>query len=445
MIPDPYPVPPFRRPLQGSIALPGSKSLSNRALILAALAEGETTLEGLLFSRDTELMLAALETLGIQTKVDREARTVRVSGGGGTLPVGEASLFVGNAGTAARFLTAFLCLHSAGTFHLSGDEAMHARPMGGLIDSLEALGARFTFDGEPGHFPFTLHTSGLQGGSVEVSASASSQFVSALLMAAPFATAPLTVRAPGVRPAFVQITVEMMRAFGVTVEQPEADTYTVTPGTYRAPDGRYPIEPDATAASYFLALPFVTGGSVFLPSLPAQMIQGDTAFAELMVEMGATLDRQPDGWRLAAPTTPVSGVSRNFATFSDTFLTLAAIAPLLDSPTHIEGIAHTRAQETDRVAAMATELRKLGIRVDETEGSLTIHPDPAALQEAAQRGITIDTYEDHRVAMSFALLGSADLRGDGAPWLSLNDPLCCRKTFPDYFEKLAALHTASHR
>lgn len=443
MIIDPYPVPPFKQPAHGSVELPGSKSISNRALILGALAEGTTTLSGMLFSRDTELMLGALKTLGIKTEIDRETREVRVVGTGGRIPVGEADLNIGNAGTAARFLTAFLCLRRDGSYRLDGDLAMRERPMTALLGALEQLGARFTFHGKPGHFPFTVETNGLAGGRVEVDASASSQFISALLMVAPFADRPLELRAPGVRPAFVQLTVEMMRHFGGGVNV-STDEFAISSGNYRCPGSAYAIEPDVSAASYFIALPFATGGTVFLPGLRPNMLQGDTAFTGIVEKLGARVARSDRGWEVEADVAPHPGLTANFATFSDTFLTLAAIAPLLTTPTRIEGIAHTRAQETDRIAAMATELKKLGCGVVEEAGSLEIHPDRGALRAAAAAGVEIDTYEDHRVAMSFGILGSSNLRGDGTPWLRIRDPLCCRKTFPDFFDKLAALRAASH-
>lgn len=444
MIADPYPVPPFRQPANGSVPLPGSKSITNRALILATLAEGPTTLSGVLFSRDTELMLAALETLGVQAEIDRDALEVTVQGTGGKLPVANAEIEVGNAGTAARFLTALVCLRRGGLYRFDGDPAMHDRPMNALLSALAELGARFTFHGKPGHFPFTVATQGLSGGRVSIDAAASSQFLSALLMVAPFADQPVELSAPGVRPAFVRLTRAMVEAFGASVEAHGTERFTISSGNYRIPGGTYAIEPDVSAASYFIALPSVTGGTVRLPGLRPEMLQGDTAFAGIIGSVGAAVARSDNAWEISADAGSGSGLSADFSAFSDTFLTLAAIAPLLASPTRIDGIAHTRAQETDRIAAMATELKKLGCTVIEEAGSLEIRPDPTALRSAAAAGVEIDTYEDHRIAMSFAILGCADLRGDGSPWLRIKDPLCCQKTFPDFFEKLAALRRASH-
>ncbi len=444
MIADPYPVPPFLHPVEGAVELPGSKSISNRALVLAALAEGETILTGMLFSRDTELMLQALTQLGIHTKVDHAAHQVIVRGCGGRIPEDEADLFIGNAGTAARFLTALICLHPKGCYRLDGDPPMRERPMSALINALSQLGARFEFEGEPGHFPFKIHTAGLKGGAVQMDARASSQFVSALLMVAPYGEQPLELEVRGMRPAFVDITIRMMQTFGAKLKPVEANHFYIHTGNYHSPSGVYAIEPDATAATYFVALPRVTGGTVFLPGLGPDMLQGDTAFVEVATQLGLRIVRAKEGWEISTVEGSTTEVHEDFSTFSDTFLTLAAIAPLLGGPTRIDGIAHTRAQETDRVAAMANELKKLGCKVIEKHASLEIHPDPVALRQAAESGVEIDTYEDHRIAMSFAILGCANLREDNQSWLKIRDPLCCKKTFPKFFEKLAALHAASH-
>ncbi len=446
MMNDPHSIRPFQQPVRGAVALPGSKSITNRALVLATLAEGTTSLTGVLFSRDTDLMLAALDKIGVGLQIDRAARTVTVEGTGGVIPVSEASLEVGNAGTAARFLPALLAMHPGGRFFLDGDPAMRDRPMAALLDSLVALGAEVVPAGQPGHLPFTLRSQGLRGGHLALDASASSQFVSALLMATPYADAPTRIEAVRLRPAFIRITVAMMAQFGVEVTGSEEGVLEVPANRpYRSP-GVYAIEPDVSAASYFMALPLVTGGTVSLPGLPLNSLQGDAAFEEIVRALGGDVQRGPEGWRISANAVEAPGLDRDFSHFSDTFLTLAAIAPLLRSTTTIRGIAHTRAQETDRVEAMATELRKTGCRVETTDSSITIHPDRGALRQAAAKGVQIETYEDHRIAMSFAILGCADLGPDHQPWLHIHDPLCCRKTFPDFFEKLASLHPAGdHR
>jgi 3-phosphoshikimate 1-carboxyvinyltransferase len=419
--PEKLPIQPFTRPVRGSITLPGSKSITNRALILAALSNRTVTLRGALFSRDTRIMIAALHALGFKVQSNEESLTITVEGRNGEIPVREARLDVGNAGTAARFLTAFVCLRPEGVYHFDGDEAMRRRPIGALLAALESQGAR----AGARSFPFTLHTAGLPGGTVELDASESSQLLSALLMVAPFAKSRLEVKLKGetVSRPFVEMTERMLTQFA-------------------ARPAEYAIEGDATAASYFLALPLVTGGHTTLPGFfTDRSLQGDVRFAEVMQRVGLSLAATDfpagtEAW--AAARTPRRGVQADFNAFSDTFLTLAAIAPLLEGPTRITGIAHTRKQETDRLAGMARELKKLGQHVVETGDSLEIHPRPLV------PGVEIETYHDHRFAMSFGILGCHDLRGDGRPWLTIKDPSCCTKTFPAFFDLLARLHAGSH-
>ena len=413
--PDKLPIAPFTRPVRGGVTLPGSKSITNRALILAALSPTTVTLRGALFSRDTRIMVAALRQLGFTVGIDETALTITVAGRGGEIPVREAKLDVGNAGTAARFLTAFVCLRPDGIYHFDGDEAMRHRPIGALLDALETQGAKASAR----HFPFTLKTAGLPGGNVALDASESSQLLSALLMVAPHARSPLTVQLKGetVSRPFVEMTNRMVAQFA-------------------ARPADYAIEGDATAASYFAELAVVTGGSVEVGglNLAADALQGDVQFYRLLADQGLI---QCDGRNVSRGLSR-RGVTANFNDFSDTFLSLAAIAPLLDGPTKISGIAHTRKQETDRVAGMARELRKLGQHVVETDDALEIHPRPL------QAGIEIETYHDHRFAMSFGILGCHDLRKDGRPWLTIKDPGCCAKTFPAFFDLLAGLRAGSH-
>jgi 3-phosphoshikimate 1-carboxyvinyltransferase len=379
--------------------LPGSKSITNRALILAALAHGTTTLHGALFSRDTRIMVAALRTLGFVVETDETELTIRITGRGGEIPVGEAQIDVGNAGTAARFLTALVCLRPDGIFHFDGDEAMRRRPIGALLNALAQQGAQT----DTRTFPFTLRTAGLPGGEVSLDASESSQMLTALLMVAAHAKSPLVVKLTGEAGSkpFVQMTEAMIKQFAANPTE-------------------YQIEGDASAASYLLALPLVTGGQLTLTNYGGPL-QGDVKFRDV----------------IAAVSSSRHAVTRNFREFSDTFLTLAAIAPLLDGPTRITGITHTRKQETDRVAGMARELTKLGQHVIETEDSLEIHPRPL------RPGQVISTYHDHRFAMSFGILGCHDLRGDGRSWLSIQDPACCAKTFPHFFELMESLRQKS--
>jgi 3-phosphoshikimate 1-carboxyvinyltransferase len=445
---------PFRTPARGVAQVPGSKSITNRALLLAALAEGETLFTGALFSRDTRILIAALRTLGFEVADDETAQTIRIRGLGGRIPKAQAKLHVGNAGTAARFLTAFLALAPQGCYELDGDEAMRARPMAGLLDALTGAGCRaLRADGQPAtHFPFTLHTAGRLGELV-VDASASSQLLSALLMALPLSPgASVRMKGATVSEPFVVMTEKMCAQFGRPLVRDAAGAWRCPqPGPYQAA-GTYAIEPDATAASYFIALPAVTGAGagVRLQGYVKGGLQGDTAFAEVARRCGATLT--PQGSALVVQTWhDLQGGDFDFNDFSDTFLTLATLAPLAAGPTTIRNIGHTRKQETDRVLAMATELERLGVKVvptaaelraDETLSTLTIHPARAALQAAAAHGpVEIHTYEDHRMAMSFGVLGSHDLFGDGRPWIAIQDPACTSKTFPKFFQALEALRT----
>ena len=406
---------PFTRPVRGCVTLPGSKSITNRALILAALGKKTVTLRNALFSRDTHLMVTALRALGFEVQANETALTITITGRGGEIPIREARLEVGNAGTAARFLTAFVCLQPDGVYHFDGDEAMRRRPIGALLAALEAQGAQASSR----NFPFTLKTTGLRGGTVELEATESSQLLSALLLVAPHARTPLIVKLKGqtVSRPFVTMTERMVRQFAA------------------APTD-YNIEGDATAASYFAALAVVTGGTLQVAglNLASDSLQGDTEFCRLLAAKHLI---RPSNLTVASGLTR-EGVAADFNDFSDTFLTLAAIAPLLTGPTRITGIAHTRNQETDRVAGATRELKKLGQHVVELADSLEIHPRPLA------PGVEIETYHDHRFAMSFGILGCHDLRKNGQPWLTIRDPACCAKTFPAFFDLLASLRAGSH-
>ncbi len=412
--PSALPIQPFTKPVRGTVTLPGSKSITNRALILAALSPKTITLHGALFSRDTCIMVAALRALGFVVVTDENALTITLAGRGGEIPVREAKLDVGNAGTAARFLTAFVCLRPDGVYHFDGDEAMHRRPIGALLAAIESQGAQATAR----NFPFTLKTAGLRGGQVDLDASESSQLLSALLMVAPQARSPLTVKLKGetVSQPFVEMTERMVQKFAA---QP-AD---------------YAIEGDATAASYFAELAIITGGTVEVKglNLTRAALQGDAGFYRLLAAQGLITS----SGLTVSPGRARTGITADFNDFSDTFLSLAALAPLLDGPTKISGIAHTRKQETDRVAGMARELKKLGQQVIETEDALEIHPRPLT------PGVEIETYHDHRFAMSFGILGCHDSLKNGQPWLTIKDPGCCAKTFPAFFDLLETLRRES--
>lgn len=431
ILPDLLPITPFTHPVRGEAVLPGSKSLTNRALMLGALSSTPVKLTGALFSEDTDLMATALRRLGFEVISDAASGTVEIAGQDKAWPLPGATrepipLFVGLAGTAARFLTALCAAAPRGVFRIDGIPQMRKRPMRPLIDALRSLGASITCTGEEGFFPVEIKGGGLQGGSVALDASESSQLLSALLMIAPCSPEPISIELTGtVRWTFVEMSLRLMAEFGVHVPKPaDGRIFTLSPAPYRAPRV-HAIEPDATAASYFQALPLVVGGSLELPGLrpPGAGLQGDSAFVDVMQRVRL----RPEGQTL----------SENFHEISDTFLTLAAISPLLKGPTHISGIAHTRKQETDRVSGMARELRRLGQDVIETEDTLTITPRPL------RTGEIIETYGDHRFAMSFGILGCRDLCGNGTPWLTIRNPACCAKTFPHFFDLLATLRQLS--
>jgi 3-phosphoshikimate 1-carboxyvinyltransferase len=447
---DPLLIKPFTRPARGEVVLPGSKSITNRALLLAALCDGPVTLTGALFSDDTRIMAEALRRLGILVTENEAEKTLHVEGQGGKIPAENAELFVGNAGTAARFLTALCAAAPRGVFKIDGVPQMQKRPMKGLIDTLRAQGAKITCTGEEGFFPINIEAHGLKGGEVAIDASESSQMLSALLMVAPLATAPFDVSLIGhVRWPFIQMTTRLMKDFG----QPQfgnigQSRFPIACGThYTLVERKYVVEPDATAASYFAVLPLVSGGKILLPHIRWDL-QGDTYFLSVIDRVGLEpcVEETSDGFVVSfLPNSPRRGVTQDFNEFSDTFLTLAAIAPLLEGKTTITGIAHTRKQETDRVAGMASELKKLGQGVVETEDSLEITPNLDELRKRAAQGvIEIETYNDHRFAMSFAILGCHDLLKNGRPWLSIKNPACCAKTFPNFFDVLESVWENSH-
>lgn len=442
MLPAILPIIPFTRPVRGEVMLPGSKSLTNRALMLAALARSPVTLTGALFSEDSLLMAEALRKLGFQVDADEFTSTLRVSGQDRAFSGGEAELFVGLAGTAARFLTALCAAAPRGIYRLDGVAQMRKRPMKGLIEALRSLGADIRCPGEEGFFPLEIHARGLRGGRLAIDARESSQMLSALLMVGPLAADDIEATlVGGVRWPFVEMTARLMAQFGQPpLERLGEERVRIAHGTvYAVAEGSFVIEPDATAASYFMALPLVAGGRTVLRDLGIGAgLQGDTRFATVLQGVGATVEDSPQGLVVAfEPGARRVGVKRDFNAFSDTFLTLAAIAPLLEGPTRITGIAHTRKQETDRVAGMARELTKLGQYVIEEEDALTITPRPL------RSGVSIDTYHDHRFAMSFGILGCHDLHGNGRPWLQIKDPACCAKTFPRFFELLESLRAKS--
>ncbi len=423
-------LPPAQR-ASGVVALPGSKSISNRTLLLAAMAEGDTMLVDLLDADDTGRMLDALVLLGV--RVERvDARQVRVHGTAGHLPVASARLFLGNAGTAVRPLTAALAVHG-GDYEISGVPRMHERPIGDLVNALRPLGCAIHYLGNDGFPPLAIGAAGGRaGGRVAIRGDVSSQFLSALLMALPLArgsaTAGTTVDVVGAlisRP-YVEITTNLMQRFGVTVDAPDPATFAIPAGArYRSP-GTLVVEGDASGASYFLAAGVLGGGPVRVTGVGRASIQGDVAFADVLARLGADIRFGPD-WIEARAGRPLEGGDIDCLAIPDAAMTLAITALVATAPTTLTNIGSWRVKETDRIAAMATELRKLGVTVDEGPDWLRVTP-PRQLRAA-----TIGTYDDHRMAMCFALTTLT-----GIP-VVIDDPGCVRKTFPAFFGELGRI------
>ena len=416
---------------RGSVRLPGSKSISNRVLLLAALAHGETELRDLLVSDDTERMLDALKLLGVGVETLADGG-VRVRGVGGAFPVKSAELFLGNAGTAFRSLTAVLAL-SGGIYQLSGVPRMHERPIGDLVDALRQLGADVAYLGQAGFPPLAIRPATVRpDGVVQVRGDVSSQFLTGLLMALPLTGAPATVEVVGElmsRP-YIEITLATMARFGVQVERQGWQRFTVPAGAaYRSPGVVY-VEGDASSASYFLAMGAIGGGPVRVEGVGSDSVQGDVSFVEALEKMGARIALGPNWIEAGAPQSGgLRGIELDCNHIPDAAMTLATTALFAAGPTTLRNIASWRVKETDRIAAMATELRKLGAVVDEGADFIRVTP-PVAGFRTPPGGI--DTYDDHRVAMCFSLAAFATV-------VRINDPRCVGKTFPDYFERFVEL------
>ena len=423
---------PARAGLDVVVPVPGSKSVTNRALLLTALAEGESTLEGALAADDTTAFVEGLRSLGFAIAGEAAGR-LRVRGAAGRVPASQASVWCGDAGTAARFLLA-LCAAGHGRFTIDASAQMRRRPMGPLLAALRAQGAAFEPAGTTS-LPVTVVGGGLAGGTATLPGDVSSQFVSALLMAAPLARAPLTITVDGLvsRP-YVDMTLAMMAQFGVEAEREGYAAVHLRPATYRARD--YDVEPDASTASYFFGAAAITGGRVAVPGLRRRGgLQGDVRFVDVLEAMGCRVTEGDDGLTVEGPRdggagtgagtpaapAPLAGLTVDMADISDTFMTLAAIAPFASSPVTITGIANVRLKESDRIAAMEDGLRRAGVRTEPGIDHLRVLP-------GAPRAARIDPHGDHRIAMSFAVLG---LR---TPNVFIEDPACVRKTCPSFFD-----------
>ncbi len=411
-------------PLDAAIRPPGSKSITNRALVCAALADGTSVLSGALDSEDTRVMVEGLRRLGLTVEVDATARTITVEGCGGNFPRRDADLFVANSGTTIRFLTAAATL-GRGTFRLAGIDRMHERPIGDLLDALSQLGADARSEADNQCPPVVVHAAGLKGGRASIRGDVSSQFLSGLLMVAPYAETDveLVVRGPLVSKPYVRITLAVMRAFGIEVESADLSRFHVpAPQRYRA--RQYEIEPDASAASYFWGAAAVCGGRVTVTGLTRDALQGDVAFCDCLQKMGCEVQYAPGGITVVGR--PLHGIEVDMNAISDTVQTLAAVALFAEGPTTITSVAHIRHKETDRIGDLARELRKLGAAVEELPDGLRIVPGPL-------RGAEIETYNDHRMAMSLSLVGLK------VPHVVIDDPDCTAKTYPDFFADLASI------
>ncbi|TIC82289.1 3-phosphoshikimate 1-carboxyvinyltransferase [Crenobacter intestini] len=421
-------LPPSTR-ASGSLTLPGSKSISNRTLLLAALSAGDTRVCGLLDADDVSRMLEALDKLGVTVRREGDSRDFVVTGSGGRFPAREADLFLGNAGTAFRPLTAALALMD-GHYRLSGVPRMHERPIGDLVDALAGAGAAIRYEGVPGYPPLSIAPATVRTGAViPIRGNVSSQFLTALLMALPLTSQAATVEVVGelISKPYIEITLKLMARFGVTVSRDGWQRFHIAAGQgYRSP-GVIHVEGDASSASYFLAAGAIAGGPVRVEGVGRGSIQGDVRFAEVLAAMGATI-RMGENWIEAEANGPLTAVDVDLNHIPDAAMTIAVAALAAKGTTTIRNIESWRVKETDRLSAMATELRKVGATVEEGRDYLRVTP-PAALTPNAR----IDTYDDHRMAMCFSLVSLM-----GTP-VTINDPGCVGKTFPGYFDSLASL------
>lgn len=419
----------FNNPPRGKVKLPGSKSITNRALMLAALADGNTIIRNPIVSDDSEFFIKALQKLGFNVNTEIDNR-IFVEGLLGKIPSNHADLYIGNAGTAARFLSGLVCLGN-GKFRLDGNDRMRERPIGDLVESLRSLGGKVIATENKGNIcpPIEIQADGLKGGRTLISGKISSQFLSALLMIGPYTDLGLEIQVfdeLNSRP-YVEMTSKMMEKFGIYPQNNRDLNYKVEKGHYISP-GEFLVEPDATAASYFLALPAFTGGSVSITGLHRNSIQGDIRFIEILKTIGLRIEESEDGITSSFDQTDrLRGVSADLSDMPDTAQTLAVMAPFAIEPVEIRGIASARVKESDRIGATCTELRKLGVQVDEFSDGMKIYP--CAKINPAE----ICTYGDHRMAMSFALIGT---RIGG---IVIEDPDCVNKTFPKFFETLDGL------
>lgn len=426
-----YEVKTINHPLDCTVEVPGSKSITNRALLMAALAKGKSVLNGVLFSNDSRYFLTSLISLGYIIEVNEVENYVAINGHGADIPKKNATIDVGSAGTAARFLTAMLAL-SDGEYVINASEQMKKRPMLPLFEALTAMGAEFTFIEKNGHLPVKVKGAAFNGAvpasEVDIDISESTQFLSALLMVAPMLENGLKINITSKKTegSYIKITTKMMHQFGCDTLH-EGSVYEIPAGqTYMAET--YLIEPDVSAACYFYAAAALTGGHVLVKNVHSTSMQGDMKFLDVLKQMGCVIREEREGIYVTGPENgQYSGVDVDMNDFSDQTMTLAAIAPFAKTPTYIKNIGHIRLQESDRIHAIVTELTRVGINVEEERDAIRIHP-------GTPHGAVIQTYDDHRMAMAFALIG---LKCEG---IVIDNCECCGKTFENYFSVLDSLH-----
>ena len=428
---DTYKVKKLNHPINLEIAVPGSKSITNRALLMAALADGKSVLNGVLFSNDSRHFLTSLISLGYIIEVNEVDRYVAINGHGADIPKKSATIDVGSAGTAARFLTAMLAL-SDGEYTINASEQMKKRPMLPLFEALTAMGAEFTFIEKNGHLPVKVKGASFNGAKpaseVDIDISESTQFLSALLMVAPMLENGLKINITSKKTegSYIRITTKMMRQFGCDTLH-EGNVYEIKKGQKYLAE-TYLIEPDVSAACYFYAAAAITGGHVLVKNVHSNSMQGDMKFLDVLKQMGCVIREEREGIYVTGPEHgDYCGVDIDMNDFSDQTMTLAAIAPFAKTPTYIKNIGHIRLQESDRIHAIVTELTRLGIKVEEEQDAIRIYP-------GKPQGAVIQTYDDHRMAMAFALVG---LKCEG---VVIDNCECCGKTFENYFSVLDSLH-----
>ena len=414
-------------PPNARLDLPGSKSITNRALVVAGLADGESELSGVLFSQDTHVMMDSLQKMGVGIRQNPNGLSVSISGTGGSLQKPAETIWVHQSGTTARFCLplAALCGQEV---TIDGDEQIKNRPHEELCKALQSLGAQIEYLEVPNSFPLVINGKDLQGGRISLNGGISSQFISALLLAAPCFLDQLELNIDGdlVSRPYIDMTISVMQAFGAEVQRVNDRRYVISPTGYRK--SRYEIEPDASAASYFFAAAAISGGSITVEGIGSQSIQGDKGFVDIVEKMGAKVVRSDNALSVTG-TGSLIGIDASMKEISDTVPTLAAIAPLASGPTVISDVAFIAQKESDRVTALITELRKIGIKAEKTETGMVIYPGEV------QKG-TIHTYDDHRIAMAFSILGLV------VPGITLDSPQCVAKTFPSFFDVLDQVRAA---